>query len=112
MNISNRHNEAIEFLASIANGRTSLRKVAEQRRVSISYLEHLAAVLLKAGIVRSTRGPGGGYELTRPLSEIELVDLLKAVGLTDESQKTVLLKTILRNLSGITVAQALSTDNA
>ena len=63
-------------------------------------------------MVRSIRGAGGGYELTRPLSEIDLVDLLKAVGLNDESQKTALIKTILLNLSGITVAQALSTDNA
>lgn len=38
MNISNRHNEAIEFLALIAKGRTSLREVAGQRRVSITYL--------------------------------------------------------------------------
>lgn len=112
MKISNRHNVAVEFLASIAEGRVSLRAIAARSDVSLTLLEHLAADLRRGGLVRSTRGPGGGYELTRPLSEIELVDVLRVVGMKDEGKNSALLKTILHSLSGITVAQAFNTASA
>ena len=34
----------------------------------------------KSGIIKSTRGPGGGFSLTKPLNEISLADILAAVG--------------------------------
>ncbi|CAB5549557.1 HTH-type transcriptional regulator iscR [Citrobacter werkmanii] len=112
MNISDKHSVAMDLLASISEGRISLGTVAEQKGVSLSSLEHLAAALRRGGMVRSTRGPGGGYELTRPLSEIKLVELLKTVGMNEQGHKSVLFKAILHNLGGVTVAQALTTANS
>jgi len=49
--------------------------VAEIMGVSVSYLEGLAAVLRGAGLVRSFRGPRGGYVLAKPVDTISLLDI-------------------------------------
>ena len=43
------------------------------------YLEQLFVKLRRAQLVASVRGPGGGYRLARPASEIRVVDILAAV---------------------------------
>lgn len=50
----------------------------EEGSVSQSYLEQLFAKLRRAGIVKSTRGPGGGYSLSRPARDISLADIFIA----------------------------------
>ncbi|HWP32888.1 MAG TPA: Rrf2 family transcriptional regulator, partial [Solirubrobacterales bacterium] len=50
----------------------SLSAVAEAERLPLSYLEHLVAKLRKAGLVTSTRGAHGGYQLARPATEITM----------------------------------------
>lgn len=57
----------------------TLADVAERQHLSLSYLEQLFARLRQAGLVRSSRGPGGGYRLSRPASEISVADVILAV---------------------------------
>ena len=52
---------------------------AEELKVSAAHLSKILQHLGRAGILRSLRGPNGGYILNRPLSEIRLRDVLEAV---------------------------------
>ncbi len=63
-------------------GPVTLADIANRQGISLSYLEQLFAQLRKRGLVRSFRGPGGGYRLGRPAVEIAVVDVIGAV---DES---------------------------
>ena len=57
----------------------SLAEVALRQQISLSYLEQLFARLRRAGLVRSVRGPGGGYLLGRPAEAIAVADIVQAV---------------------------------
>jgi Rrf2 family transcriptional regulator, iron-sulfur cluster assembly transcription factor len=56
----------------------SLNEIAERQDISQEYLEQLFGRLRRAGLVASTRGPGGGYQLARPAGEIILSDVILA----------------------------------
>lgn len=64
-----------------------LRDVSLRQEISVKYLEQLVTSLRVAGLVKSTRGPHGGYHLTRPPGEINLYEIIKTlegpVSLTD-----------------------------
>jgi Rrf2 family iron-sulfur cluster assembly transcriptional regulator len=60
----------------------ALADIARRQGISLSYLEQLFAHLRRRGLVRSSRGPGGGYQLGRPAAEIAVVDV---IGSVDES---------------------------
>ena len=53
-----------------------LIEIAESGKISLSYLEQLFAGLRKNGLVKSYRGPGGGYVLARPASDIRISEIL------------------------------------
>ena len=57
----------------------TLGDISKRQDVSLPYLEQLFVKLRRAGLVESVRGPGGGYRLARPASEIRVVDILGAV---------------------------------
>ncbi len=57
----------------------SLADVAQRQEISLSYLEQLFAKLRRGGLVRSVRGPGGGYRLSRASNEIRVADIIVAV---------------------------------
>lgn len=57
----------------------TLGEIAQRQDVSLPYLEQLFVKLRRAELVASVRGPGGGYRLARPASEIRVVDILAAV---------------------------------
>jgi Rrf2 family transcriptional regulator, iron-sulfur cluster assembly transcription factor len=57
----------------------SLAEIAERQEISLSYLEQLFAMLRKSGLVKSVRGPGGGYLLAHDRSEIRVADVILAV---------------------------------
>jgi Rrf2 family iron-sulfur cluster assembly transcriptional regulator len=57
----------------------SLAEIAKRQEISLSYLEQLFAKLRKGGLVKSVRGPGGGYRLSRPSSELRIADIIIAV---------------------------------
>ncbi len=53
--------------------------LAARQDIPPHYLEQLLSLLRKAGLVRSARGPRGGFELARPASEISLLEALTAL---------------------------------
>lgn len=57
----------------------SLADIAERQEISLSYLEQLFARLRKNELVRSVRGPGGGYLLGRGTDEVKISDIILAV---------------------------------
>ncbi|OOG20521.1 Fe-S cluster assembly transcriptional regulator IscR [Thioalkalivibrio denitrificans] len=70
-------------------GPISLADISKRQGISLSYLEQLFARLRKRGLVVSTRGPGGGYTLSRPASDTpisavdEKVDTTRCGGAAD-----------------------------
>jgi Rrf2 family iron-sulfur cluster assembly transcriptional regulator len=66
---------------ALASGRTTvpLADISARQRISLSYLEQLFAKLRRAGLVKSVRGPGGGYLLAKPLDEVSVADIIVAV---------------------------------
>lgn len=57
----------------------SLTEISKRQDVSLAYLEQLFVKLRRADLVVSVRGPGGGYRLARPASDIRVADILGAV---------------------------------
>ncbi|HXH04335.1 MAG TPA: Rrf2 family transcriptional regulator [Candidatus Competibacteraceae bacterium] len=55
-----------------------LAEIAERQCLSLAYLEQLFCRLRRAGLVKSCRGPGGGYAPGRPLGEISVAAVLAA----------------------------------
>lgn len=53
--------------------------ISERQSISYTYLEQIFCKLRRAGIVTSTRGPGGGYRLARPAVEISIASIIEAV---------------------------------
>lgn len=71
---------AMVDLAGHGNGApVSLAEIAERQEISLSYLEQLFARLRNAGLVRSVRGPGGGYLLGREGGDTRIADIILAV---------------------------------
>jgi Rrf2 family iron-sulfur cluster assembly transcriptional regulator len=57
----------------------TLGDISKRQDISLPYLEQLFVKLRRADLVKSVRGPGGGYRLMRPASEIRVSDVLAAV---------------------------------
>lgn len=62
-----------------AEGPISLADISSRQDISLSYLEQLFAKLRKNNLVKSVRGPGGGYRLSRADTEINVADIIDAV---------------------------------
>jgi Rrf2 family iron-sulfur cluster assembly transcriptional regulator len=60
-------------------GPVTLAGISDRQKISLSYLEQLFGRLRRQGIVDSVRGPGGGYCLARPMEEISVADIIRAV---------------------------------
>ena len=60
-------------------GPASLAEIAAEEDLPRPYLEQLAMALRDAGLVVSTRGARGGYELARPPDAIPMADVLRAL---------------------------------
>ena len=56
-----------------------LKDVSKRQNISLSYLEQLFSKLRLSGLVKSVKGPGGGYVLNKIPSEINLLDVITAV---------------------------------
>lgn len=87
----------LDLAQSRGDGRAQLREIAQRQSLPEKYLEQLLRPLRSAGLVVSTRGSRGGYELARSPAEISLLEVLEAVDgpLTDHTDD--------RHLSGATV---------
>ncbi|MGW6128676.1 RrF2 family transcriptional regulator [Cellulomonas sp. NPDC055163] len=64
---------------TVADEPVPAARLAELHDVSASYLAKQLQALSRAGLVRSTQGPSGGYVLTRPASEISVYDVVRAI---------------------------------
>ena len=60
-------------------GPISLADISERQGISLSYLEQLFAKLRRNGLVKSVRGPGGGYKLSRNSSLIFVAEIIDSV---------------------------------
>jgi len=83
MKLSTKGRYAMVALADLATteggARLSLAEISKRQDISLPYLEQLFVKLRRAGLVASVRGPGGGYHLAKPPSEIRVSDILEAV---------------------------------
>ncbi|SDN85662.1 transcriptional regulator, BadM/Rrf2 family [Lutimaribacter pacificus] len=83
MKLSTKGRYAMVALADIAlqpKGQlVTLGDISRRQDVSLPYLEQLFVKLRRAELVESVRGPGGGYRLAKPASDIRIVDVLAAV---------------------------------
>ena len=66
----------------------SLAEISKRQDISLPYLEQLFVKLRRAELVESVRGPGGGYRLARPASEIRVSEILGAVDETVSAMHT------------------------
>jgi Rrf2 family iron-sulfur cluster assembly transcriptional regulator len=62
-----------------ADRAVSLAEIASRQEISLSYLEQLFARLRRGGLVKSARGPGGGYRLAKPAYETSVAEIVLAV---------------------------------
>lgn len=60
-------------------GPVSLADISKRQEISLSYLEQLFSKLRKSDLVTSMRGPGGGYQLSRPLEAVFVAQIIDAV---------------------------------
>jgi len=60
-------------------GTKTLTELSMDQGISLSYLEQLFAQMRRKGIVVGVRGPGGGYRLAKPSSEIDIASIISAV---------------------------------
>jgi len=69
----------VASLAGGAGGAFSADVIAEQTKVPRRYLHKVLQDLVRAGVVQSRPGPGGGYSLARPADEISILDVVNGV---------------------------------
>jgi Rrf2 family protein len=66
-------------LAAADGGPVKGERIAEAQRIPLKFLENILLELRHDGLVRSQRGPEGGYWLARPAEEIVIADVIRAV---------------------------------
>ncbi|HHF1624676.1 TPA: Fe-S cluster assembly transcriptional regulator IscR [Haemophilus influenzae] len=83
MKLTSKGHYAVTAVLDIAlnadGGPVSLADISERQHISLSYLEQLFAKLRKDGLVKSVRGPGGGYQLGLPSEQISVGMIIAAV---------------------------------
>ena len=85
MRLSTKGRYAVMAMADLARREddpcraVALADIAERQEISLSYLEQLFARLRRKGLVKSARGPGGGYRLARTAGETSIAEIVHAV---------------------------------
>ncbi|BFU60143.1 MULTISPECIES: Fe-S cluster assembly transcriptional regulator IscR [Rodentibacter] len=83
MKLTSKGRYAVTAILDIAlnaiNGPVSLADISERQNISLSYLEQLFAKLRRCGLVKSVRGPGGGYQLGLACDQISVGMVISAV---------------------------------
>ena len=83
MRLSTKGRYAVTAMMDLAihedSGPVTLADISLCQDISLSYLEQLMSQLRRNDLVRGMRGPGGGYSLSRPGSEISVAEIISAV---------------------------------
>ncbi len=83
MKISTRGRYALRMMIDIAEhgaeGKVSIKEISERQGISVKYLEQIVPSLKRAGLLRSERGLGGGYMLSRPPEQYTAGEILRAI---------------------------------
>jgi len=83
MKVSTRGEYGLRAMVALAHGfgqgTMSITAIAKESAVPYAYLEQLIVPLRKAGLVASKRGAQGGYQLTRPPSDIRVGDIYRVM---------------------------------
>ncbi len=83
MKLSTKGRYAVRAMLDLAlqygNGATLVRDISERQEISDLYLEQLFNRLKTAELVRSSRGPRGGFTLNRPPEEIRIIDIVRVM---------------------------------
>lgn len=69
----------LDLALNDATGPVTLADISMRQGISLSYLEQLFSRLRKKGLVISTRGPGGGYNLARAAASVAVGEVVDAV---------------------------------
>jgi Rrf2 family protein len=69
----------VELASSSQGSPRKVDEVAQAQAIPVSFLENILTQLRSAGIVRSQRGPEGGYWLAKPAEEVNLAQIIRAV---------------------------------
>lgn len=83
MRLTTKGRFAVTAMADLAMcdgpGPVTMAAISERKKISLSYLEQLFGRLRRHKIVKSVRGPGGGYHLARPAEKITIAEIIVAV---------------------------------
>ena len=78
--ISTKGRYALQVLLDLAahesDGYVSLKSIAERQNISLKYLESIAAMLTRGGLLVSQRGKDGGYRLSRSADDINAFEVI------------------------------------
>jgi len=72
-------NAMIDLTRNESGGPVTLASISERQDISVAYLEQLFSKLRRRDLVKSIRGPGGGYRLSRDAADITVADIVFAV---------------------------------
>ena len=83
MNFSKKSRYGLRALIDLSvyskESHVALAAIAERNSISPQYLEQVFAALRKAGIIKSVKGPQGGYLLAKPATTISVAEILRAL---------------------------------
>ncbi|MDP7666839.1 MAG: Rrf2 family transcriptional regulator [Rhodospirillales bacterium] len=83
MRLSAKGRYAVMAMVDLASHKSArpicLADIAERQKISLSYLEQLFGKLRRNGLVKSVRGPGGGYLLSQGADKTRVSDVILAV---------------------------------
>lgn len=79
--LSRKGNYAVRAVLDLAvhygHGLRKAREIAEEMRIPRNFLSLILSDLVRAGVLRATAGPAGGYELVVPPSEVSLLEIVE-----------------------------------
>ncbi len=69
----------VELAKHDGQGPLALKEMAERQEIPLKYLEQIAMVLKSAKLIKSVRGPSGGYTLARAPEKINLLEIIETL---------------------------------
>ena len=68
-----------EIARGYPDGPTNIKEISGRQEVSVAYLEQILNTLRRGGLIKSVKGPGGGYVLTKEPSQTSVGAILKVL---------------------------------